>query len=321
MRSGLARAAAALALLAAAGCQKGQRRVVGVVPKSTAHVFWVAVESGVRVAARDHRLEVIWNGPPAETEYDRQIQIVDSLIARRVDALAVAASERKALVNSIDRAMALGIPVVVFDSGVDSENYVSFVATDNYEAGRMGARTLARLIGGRGKVAMVLHAPGSFSTMERERGFEDVVAREFPRIRIAARQFGLADRAKARAAAENMLAAHPDLDGLFASTEPSSSGASLALKGRGLAGKVRFVAFDFAQNMIEDLRAGVIDAMVVQDPYRMGYEVVRLLAEKLEGKTPPKRFNLSAQVVSRQDLERPEIRRLLFPQLEVMGKR
>ncbi len=313
--------AVAAAWLWTAGCTGTGKRVVGVVPKSTAHVFWVAVESGARAAAREFDLEVIWNGPPAETEYDRQIQIVDSLITRRVNGLAVAAAERKALVGSIDRAMALGIPVVVFDSGVDSTNYTSFVATNNYEAGRMGARTLARLIGGRGKVAMILHAPGSYSTMERERGFEDVMRSEFPEVRIVARQFGMADRAKARAAAENILAAHPDLEGLFASTEPSSSGASLALKGRGRAGKVRFVAFDFAQNMIEDLKAGVIDAMVVQDPYRMGYEVVRILAEKLAGKPVPKQMDLHAQVVRRPDLERPEIQRLLFPQLEVMSQR
>jgi ribose transport system substrate-binding protein len=199
--------------LVAAGCQREQRKVIGVVPKSTAHIFWVAVESGVRAAAREFGVEVIWNGPPAETEYDRQIQIVDSLVARHVNGLAVAAAERKALVTPIERGMAAGIPVVVFDSGVDSTNYTSFVATNNYEAGQMAARTLAKLLGGRGKVAMVLHAPGSYSTMERERGFEDVLREEFPGIRIVARQFGMADRAKARAAAENMLAAHPDLDG------------------------------------------------------------------------------------------------------------
>jgi len=315
------RAVWALAALLAIGCKSGSRRVIGVVPKSTAHIFWVAVESGARAAAREAGVEIIWNGPPAETEYDRQIQIVDSLITRRVDGLAVAATERKALIASIDRAMALGIPVVIFDSGIDSENYTSFVATNNYEAGQMGARTLARLIGGRGKVGLIMHAPGSFSTMERERGFEDVIRSEYPDIRIVGRQFGMADRAKSRAAAENILAAHPDLSGLFASTEPSSSGTSLALKGRGLAGKVRFVAFDFAQNMVEDLKAGVIDAMVVQDPYGMGYQVVKVLVDRLNGVTPPKRIDMHARVVTRPDLERPEIRRLLFPQLEVMYKR
>lgn len=307
--------------LATAGCQRSSRRVIGVVPKSTAHVFWVAVESGVCAAARDFGVEILWNGPPAETEYDRQIQIVDSMIARRVSGLAIAAAERKALVSPVERAMAAGIPVVVFDSGVDSTRYTSFVATNNYEAGQLGARTLGRLLGGRGKVAVVLHAPGSYSTMERERGFEDVMRAEFPGIRIVARQFGMADRARARAAAENMLAAHPDLDGLFASTEPSSSGAALALKARNRAGKVRFVGFDFSASMVEDLKAGVMDAMVVQDPFGMGYEVIRLLVDKLEGKVVPQRVDLHARVVTRADWESPEIQRLLLPQLEAMSQR
>lgn len=137
-----------IVLLAASGCQRSSRRVIGVVPKSTAHVFWVAVESGVRAAARDFGVEILWNGPPAETEYDRKIQIVDSMIARRVSGLAIAAAERRALVSPIERAMAAGIPVLVFDSGVNSTRYTSFIATNKYEAGQMGACTLGKLLGG-----------------------------------------------------------------------------------------------------------------------------------------------------------------------------
>ncbi len=309
------RRAAAAALLLLAGCTAPHKKVIGVVPKATSHIFWVAVEAGARAAGRDLGVEVIWNGPVSETEYDRQIQIVDSLIARRVDGLALAATERKALVGSIDRAMALGIPVTVFDSGVDSTNYTCYLATNNYEAGQIGARTLAGLIGGRGQVAVVMHAPGSFSTMDREQGFDDVMKKEFPGIRIVARQFGMSDRARSRAAAENILAANPQLDGLFASTEPSSSGAALALKARALGGKVKFVAFDFSDSMIEDLKGGTIHAMVVQDPFRMGYEAVKTLVDKLNGTTPPKRIDLSARVVAKAGLDDPDIRKLLFPNL------
>lgn len=300
------------ALAAAPACRTSQRKVIGVVPKATSHLFWVSVEAGARAAARDLDVDIIWNGPPLETEYDRQIQIVDSLVARRVDGLAIAATERKALVQSIDRAMAQGIPVTVFDSGIDSTNYTTFLSTNNYEAGQMGARTLARLIGGRGEVAILLHAPGSFSTMDREQGFEDVIGKEYPGIRIVARQFGMSDRAKSRAAAENILAANPGLEGIFASTEPSSSGVSLALKARRLAGKVKFVAFDSSDNMIEDLREGTIHAMVVQDPFRIGYEAVKTLVDKLNGITPPKRIDLSARVVTKPDLENRDVRKLLL---------
>lgn len=312
--------ACAALVLALGGCRGAKKKIIGVVPKATSHIFWVAVQAGALQAGRDFGVDVAWNGPPQETEYDRQIQIVDSLVARRVDGLAVAPTERKALIGSIDRAVALGIPVTIFDSGLDSTNYMTFVATNNYEAGQMGARRLAALVNGRGKAAMILHAPGSASTMERERGFEEVLAKEYPNIRIVARQYGMSSRAQSMAATENILSAHPDLDGLFASTEPSSAGASLALKARGLAGKVKFVAFDFSDSMIEDLKGGTIAAMVVQDPFRIGYEAVKTLVDKLHGRTPEKHIDLSARVVAQADLDKPEIKAILFPNLSHMSQ-
>jgi ribose transport system substrate-binding protein len=304
-------------LVLLAGCNHGaQQPRIAVVPKATSHVFWQSVHAGANAAGRDLNVEVLWNSPAVETDFSRQIQIVDSMIAQHVDGIAVAASDRTALNASLDRAAQSGIPVTIFDSGVDSTNYMTFVATNNYEAGKMGARKLAELIGRKGRVAMVLHMPGSYSTMERERGFEDVISKEFPAVRIVAKQYGMSDRSKSMAAAENMLTAHPHLDGMFCSTEPSSTGTSLALKERGLAGKVRFVAFDSADNMIEDLRAGVIDAMVVQDPFKIGYEAVKTLVDKLHGHPPPKQMDLSAQVVTKADLEKAEIHALLFPDLQ-----
>jgi len=298
-----------------AGCNRSRKRVIAVVPKGTAHLFWVSVHAGAMAAGEDLGVEVLWNGTNQETEYARQIQIVDSMIARRVDGLALAAADRNALVQAVDRVVAAGIPVTIFDSGLDGQNYTSFVATNNVEAGQMAARTLAGLLGGRGKVGMVLHATGRYSTMERERGFDETMAREFPGIEIVARQYGLSDRAKAYAAAENILAAHPGLNGMFASTEPSAAGISLALKGHNLAGKVKFVAFDSSETMIEDLKAGVIHATVVQDPFRIGYTAVQTLVDKLNGKTPPHRIDLSGQVVSLENLNKPEIQALLHPNI------
>jgi ribose transport system substrate-binding protein len=305
--------AVALAAASTSGCRGRSAKVVAVIPKSTAHVFWVSVEAGARAAAADYGLELVWNGPPTESDIARQIQILDSMVARRVDGIAIAACERKALVDPVERAVAAGIPVTVVDSGIDSTRYMSFIATDNVEAGRIAARALAEMLAGRGKVAMILHAPGSFSTMDREQGFEEVMAREFPGISIVARQFAMSDRARAMAAAENILTAHPDLGGLFASTEPSASGIALALKSRGLAGRIRFVGFDWSEAMLEDLRTGVLDAIVVQDPFRMGFEAVKSLAEKIEGRQPPKRLDLPARLVRAADLELPEVKALLAP--------
>jgi len=298
------------------GCGRPGRRVIGVVPKATSHIFWLTVQAGAAAAGRDYQVEIEWNGPPSEADYSRQIQIIDSFIARRVSALAIAAADRTALVGPVERAVKAGIPVVIFDSGLDSDRYLSFLATNNYEGGQMAARKLAELLGGKGKVALLMHMPGSYSSMERERGFRDALAQEFPGLRIVAEQFGLSDRAKARAAAENILAANPSLDGMFASAEPSSVGAALAIKQRGLAGKVKLVTFDSSDGLIEELRAGVIDAMVVQDPFLMGYQAVAILVAHLNGQTPARQIDLHASVVTRADLDKPEIDKLLYPDVK-----
>ncbi len=293
-----------------------RRLRIAVVPKATSHIFWQAVQAGALAAGKDLNVDVQWNGPAQETDYSRQIQIVDSMIAQHVDGLAVAAADRQALNASLDRAAQAKIPVTIFDSGVDSTNYMTFVATNNYAAGQDAARTFGALMGGKGNAAILQHMPGSFSTMERERGFEDVIAKDFPGIKIVARQYGMSDRSKAMAAAENILTAHPELNGIFASTEPSATGTSLALKERNLAGKIKFVGFDFSDAMIADLKAGVMDAMVAQDPFQIGYQAVKTLVDRLHGKIPPKTLDLSGRVITRENLDTPEVKALLSPDIK-----
>jgi ribose transport system substrate-binding protein len=304
------------ACLVFAACNRSAEKQIAVIPKATSSVFWQTVQAGAMAAGEKFHLRVLWTGPPQETDYSRQIEILDSMIARHVDGIAVAAAERNALNNSLERAARENIPLTVFDSGVDSKNYMTFLATNNYEAGQLGARRLGQLLGGKGIVAEIMHAPGSASTMEREAGFEEVMGREFPSIRIVARQYSMSDRAKAMAVTENILTANPGLDGLFASSEPSSVGAAQALKARGLAGKVRFVAFDSSQGLIDDLQGGVIDALVAQDPFRLGYEAVQTLAQKLDGEQPPNKIALPATVIAKADLDKPAIHALLFPDLK-----
>src|SRR5579862_6779673 len=182
-------AALLLALVPAlGGCRNAQRKTIAVVPKATSHLFWVSVQAGAMAAGQKLNVEVLWNGPPSETDYARQVQIVDSMISRQVDGLAVAAQDRTTLNSALDRAAAAHIPVTVFDSGVDSTNYLTYLATNNYQAGEMAAHKLAALLNGKGKIAMLMNLPGSKSTMDREAGFEDTMTREFPAVRIVARQ-------------------------------------------------------------------------------------------------------------------------------------
>jgi len=311
----------AIGLVLLAGCNRQQQRRVAVIPKGTAHVFWQSVHAGAVAAGQELKIEILWDGPPNETDYSRQLEIFDSMMNRHVDGIVVAAADRTTLNASLDRAASAKVPVVVFDSGVDSTNFVSFVATNNFKAGQMGARKLAELIGGKGPIAMISNAPGSASTTDRERGFHDVIDKDFPGIKVVAEQFSMSNRARAMSSMENILNAHPELVGVFASSEPSSVGVSQALKSHSLAGKMRFVGFDSSEGLVEDLGAGVIDALVAQDPFRMGYEGVRVVNDKLNGKTPEKQIDLAATVITKADLEKEEIKKLLHPDLQrYLGK-
>lgn len=306
----------ALLLLLITGCNRSHRRQIAVIPKGTAHVFWQTVHAGALAAGEQFNVDILWNGPAAETDYSRQIQIVDSMIARHVDGIALAATDRNALNASIDRAAVQKIPVTIFDSGVDSKNYQTFVATDNFAGGQAGARKLAELIGGRGRVGMVNNAPGSLSTMDRERGFKEVIEKEFPKIQIVAEQYSMSDRAKGLAATENILTAHEGIAGIFASAEPASVAAGQALKSRYLTGKVKLVGFDSSEQLINDLKEGVIDALVAQDAFKMGFEAVRTVIDNIDKKEVPKRVDLNAVVVTKADLDKPEIHALLYPDLK-----
>jgi ribose transport system substrate-binding protein len=303
-----------LVLFAAVACRRSDVRVVGVVPKGANHIFWQTVHAGAIKAAREFHFEVEWNAPTLEVDSSRQIEIVDSMINRRLAGIVLAPVDRRALVGVVGRAARQGIPVSIFDSAIDTERIVSYVATDNTEGGRMAARRLGELLGGKGKVGVIGFMPGSASTMEREDGFQNEMRKRFPGIEIAGVQFGMADRAKAMAETENLLTAHPDLAGLFADNESSSSGAVQALKSRA-AKNVRIVAFDASEQLIAGLRSGMIDSLVVQNPFRMGYESTRAIGLKLAGKEPAAKIDSGVTLVRRDDLDRPEIRDLLFPDI------
>ena len=297
----------------ATNCGRRLRKTLAVIPKANADLFFVTVHAGAREAARNLNIDIAWNGPDHETDYGRQIEIVDVMIARRVDGLAISATDDRALVGPLMRVQQAGIPITIFDSAVNIENYVSLIATDNYGAGCTAARLLAERLPGAGTVAMVMQKPGGTSTELRERGFEQTLHKDFPRLRIVARQFGMGDRAHSMAIAENILTAHPDLGGIFASSEASSIGSIRAIRSRQLSGKVKLITFDVSDTHIEALRDGTANVMLVQDAFRIGYEAVKSLADKLSGQTPEGRMEIPARVVVREDLDKPELQQLLKP--------
>jgi ABC-type sugar transport system, periplasmic component len=228
----------AAAILSAAvcltiSCNRSAKKVIGIVPKGRAHLFWQSVHAGAAKAAQENGVEIQWNGPATESDFNGQLQIVDSMINRHVDAIALAPIDKKAMVSVVERAYRENIPVVIFDSGIDTDHFVSQVSTDNYAAGQMAAARMGKILNGKGKVAIVAVAAGAASTMLREQGFEEGIQKNFPGIQIVDKRYGEADFAISLRAAENILTAYPDLDGLFGSNESSTVGAAQALKARG----------------------------------------------------------------------------------------
>jgi ribose transport system substrate-binding protein len=297
-------------------CRKREKPLYGVIPKGQAHIFWQTVHAGAAAAAEEARVDIAWNGPAMETDLTRQISIVDDFINRHVDGIELAPEDREALVPSIRRAKKAGIPLTVIDSGADTDEYVSFIATDNYGGGALAARRLATLLNQRGDVAVIAVLPGAASTLAREQGFKDTIEKEFPGVKIVALQYGMSDRARSLAVTEDILAGHPTLSGIFASNESSTIGADQAIKARGLSGKVRLVGFDSSPSLIDDLRGGTIDALVLQDPFQIGYQGLKALVDYRAGHAPSKRLDLPPVLVTRENVEDSKIQGLINPNID-----
>lgn len=290
-----------------------QRLRIAVVPKGTTHQFWQTVHAGALAAGREVNAEILWNGPKRETDIQDQIDIITTFASQGVDGIALAATDKKALVRTVQELERKGIPVVTIDSGIEPDISRCFVATDNVAAAAKAAEEMARLLGGKGKVAVLSFLKGAATSDEREQGFLDRI-RAYPDIRVVAVEYTDSDSAKARDKMETLLTQHPDLAGVFASNEPNVVGAAGVIKERNLSGKVKLVGFDASEPEIEYLKEGVVQALIVQDPFRMGYEGVRTVARILRGEgTPPRRIDTGATVVTRANMDQPEVRKLLYP--------
>lgn len=297
-----------------AACNRDHKRVIAVIPKGRAHLFWQSVHGGAAKAAKENGIDLVWNGPATETDYTGQLQIVDAMINRHVDAIALAPIDKKVMVSVVDRAAAQNIPMIIFDSPVDTDKFVSQVATDNYQAGQIAAARMGKILGGKGKVFVVAVQPGAASTEAREKGFEDALHKDFPGITIIDKRFGMADFAQSMTVSENMLAAHPDVDGIFASNESSAMGAARALRTR--QGHIKLVGFDWSPTLLDDLNSGLIDSLVVQNPFKMGYDSVVAAVHKLNGQPVTKIQDLAPRLIDKSNINDPGVQEQLHPDLK-----
>lgn len=303
-------AALILSSLLVTSCHRGpQEKRIAFIPKGQAHTHWQSVHAGAIKAARENPgYTVVWNGPASETDYTGQIKIVDAAFNQNVDAICLAPIDRKILVSLVERAAAIGKPMIIFDSAVDTETFTAQVATDNVEGGRMAARRLAEILNKKGKVVELATQPGGAATMDRESGFEETLKEIAPEIKLVDKQFGMSDFAKSLKVAENMLTALPDMDGMFASNESSTVGAVRALQSKNRKG-VKLVGFDSSPQLLEALRSGELDSLVVQDPFEMGYRSMLAAIMKLKGGTPDHIQNIPPTLVTRENMDSPEIQK------------
>jgi len=303
-------------LLANTACNRNTKLRIAVVPKGQTHIFWQSVHAGAAKAGQELNVEILWNGPASENDLSTQIGIVENFITQHVDGIALAPAHGEALVPVVEQAAAAKIPVSIFDSGIKSDKYISYVSTNNYKGGAMAAARMAEILPKGGKIGIIATAPGGVSTMERENGFKETIAKNAPNLVVVAMQYGMSDRAKSLAVAEDILTAHPDIAGIFCSNESGSIGAVQGAKSHNLAGKVKIVGFDSSPTLIEDIQAGNIDSLVVQDPFKIGYTAVQTLVDYIHGKTPEKRIDTGATLVTVANLKDPAVQDLLNPPIQ-----
>jgi ribose transport system substrate-binding protein len=295
------------------GCNRAHKTTIAVIPKASADIFWQSVHAGAVKGAREANVDIIWDGPPNETDIAGEMQIMETMINRQVDAIAVAPSDRSAFKIVVNRAAAARIPVIIYDSGLDGSNYTSFVATDNYAGGELGADRIGKILNGQGNIVMIKTTPGGASTTAREDGFRHELQTKFPGIHILDERFGMASIAQSLTVAENMLTAHPNLDGIFCSNESGTTGAARAVKGRG--SKVKLVGFDSSPNLIQQLQDGVVDALVIQNPFKMGETAVTEAVKAARHEQVPKQLFLPPRLVTAKDLSDPAVQEQLHPDL------
>jgi len=296
-----------------------ERRTIAVIPKGTTHVFWRSVHAGAMAAGAELDVEILWQGPVREDDRAAQIRVVEDMISRGVDAIVLAPLDDTALVPVATEAVDEGIPVVIFDSGIDWTGLTSFVATDNFQGGVLAAERMNELLGGTGRVILMRYQEGSASTARREAGFLETMNERFPDIEIvSSNQYGGATTETALATAENLLVSHPEIDGIFTPNESTTFGMLRALSDAERAGDVKLVGFDANESLVDALRQGQIHGLVLQNPVRMGDLAVRTAVARLDGETVEARIDTGATMVTRENMAEADIAALLTPDLSIL---
>lgn len=290
---------------------------IAVIPKGTTHSYWKSVEAGARAAGKELGAKILWKGPLKEDDRAGQIQVVQQFVADKVSGIVIAPLDDQALVGPVQAAGQKKIPVVIIDSSLKAtpgKDFASFVATDNRKAGQLGGERLGQLLNGKGKVVLLRYMEGSASTADREAGFMDAI-KKFPGIQvISSDKYGGASQAEAQTKAMQMVDTLKQADGIFTPNESSTMGMVQALIQTKLSGKVKFVGFDASSQLIDALKQGQVDALVAQNPVKMGYEGVKAMVETIKGQKVETTIDTGVTVIDKQNLESADVKKLISGQ-------
>src|SRR5262245_40865532 len=316
--------ALALLLACAPACRRGATAgtTIAVIPKGTSHVFWQSIHAGAEKAAQELGVTVVWRGPLREDDRSSQVNEVEGFITRGVSGIVLAPLDDSALAPPVADAKRAGIPVVVIDSGLKGDDYVSYVATDNRKGGRLAGEELAKLLNGSGKVVLLRYAEGSESTMQREEGFLEAI-KAHPGIQVvSSNQYGGADVEGAYKKSEALLSGmklpdgRPDVNGIFTPNESTTLAMMRVLQDNGWAGTVKFIGFDATDTLVKGLADGHIDGLVLQDPVNMGYLGVKTIVAHIKGSPVEKRIDTGVRLVMREHMSDADAKELLHPDLD-----
>ena len=298
----------------------GARLKIAVIPKGTTHEFWKSVHAGAVKAAKEVDVDIVWKGPLKEDDLKAQVDVVSTFVAQGVSGIVLAPLNDTALRAPVKQATQAKIPVVVFDSDLQGDEHVSFVATDNLAAGKIAGEHVAKLLGEKGNVVVMRYQEGSASTQNREKGFLDAVKAKPTMKVISDNQYGGATTESAFSKGESLLLAQKAetgaVNGIFTPNESTTFGMLLALKKSNMNKKMKFVGFDASDKLVGALKDGDIDGLVVQNPFNMGYLAVKTMAEHLRGKKVEKRIDTGARLVTKENLDEPAVKEIMQPDLK-----
>jgi ribose transport system substrate-binding protein len=293
------------------GSSSSTKPYIAIVCKGFQQQFWQAVKKGAEQEAAKEGARITFVGPPTEADVEQQINMLTQALAKNPNAIGFAALDSKAATPLLEQAKAAKIPVIAFDSGVESDIPITTAATDNKAAAAAAAKHMSELIGGKGTVAMVVHDQTSRSGIDRRDGFMEWMKANAPGITVLAPQYGGGDQAKSADITKSIIASHPDLAGIFGSNEGSAIGAIKGVEESGKQG-IKIVGFDSSKAQLDAINSGVEAGAITQNPIAIGEEVVKSAMKALHGQSVPKFIDTGFYWYDKSNITDPKIQALLY---------